>query len=105
MRVRDFAAAKPWYEQLLGGAPSFSPHATEAAWELAAHRWLFIVEDADNPGGAIQTVLVDDLDAQVGEIRSRGLEPTEVEAYSNGVRKVIFRDADGNELGFSGQPD
>lgn len=104
MRVRDFAAAKPWYEQLLGGEPSFSPHATEAVWELAEHRWLFIVEDADNPGGAIQAVLVDDLDAQVAEIASRSLEPTEVETYSNGVRKVIYRDADGNELGYSGQP-
>lgn len=104
MRVRDFAAAKPWYEKLIGAEPSFSPHATEAVWELAERRWLFIVEDADNPGGAIQAVLVDDLDAQVAQIGSRGLEPTAVETYSNGVRKVIYRDADGNELGFSGQP-
>jgi glyoxalase/bleomycin resistance protein/dioxygenase superfamily protein len=105
MRVRDFAAARPWYERLLGGEPSFSPHETEAVWELAEHRWLFIVEDAERPGGAIQTVLVDDLDAEVAAIGSRGLEPSEVETYSNGVRKVIYRDADGNELGFSGQPD
>ncbi len=104
MRVSDFAAAKPWYERLLGSEPSFSPHETEAVWELAEHRWLFIVEDTESPGGAIHTVLVDDVDALVAEIGSRGLEPDEIETYSNGVRKTIYRDADGNEIGYSGQP-
>ncbi len=104
MRVGDYAAAKPWYEQLLGSEPSFHPHATEAVWELAEHRWLFIVEDTENPGGALQTILVDDLDDLVAEVGSRGLEPNKIETYSNGVRKAIYRDADDNEIGFGGQP-
>jgi catechol 2,3-dioxygenase-like lactoylglutathione lyase family enzyme len=103
-RVSDYAAARPWYERLLGSEPSFLAHATEAVWELAEHRWLFVVEDAENPGGALQTILVDDLDAQVAEIGSRGIEPDERVTYSNGVRKVIYRDGDGNEIGFGGQP-
>ncbi|HYG96053.1 MAG TPA: VOC family protein [Solirubrobacterales bacterium] len=104
MRVSDYEAAKPWYERLLGGEPTFSPHATEAVWELAEHRFLFIVEDQENPGGALQTVFVEDLDALVAEIGSRGIEPDERETYSNGVRKAIYRDADGNEIGFGGPP-
>jgi predicted enzyme related to lactoylglutathione lyase len=104
MRVSDYAAAKPWYEQLLGSEPSFLAHATEAVWELAEHRWLFIVEDAENPGGALQTILVDDLDALVAEIASRGIEPDERPTYSNGARKATYRDADGNEIGFGGVP-
>ena len=36
--------------------------------------------------------------------RARGLEPDEQETYSSGVRKVIYRDLDGNELGFGGAP-
>lgn len=104
MPVSDFEAAKPWYEKLLGGAPAFSPHETEAVWELAEHRFLFIVERAENPGGALPTVFVDDFDTLVAEIRSRGLEPDEQETYSNGVRKAIYRDADGNEIGFGGPP-
>lgn len=104
MRVRDFAVAKPWYERLLGSEPSFLAHATEAVWELAEHRSLFIVEDAENPGGALQTVIVEDFDTLVAEISSRGLEPDERETYSNGVRKAIYRDADGNEIGFGGLP-
>jgi catechol 2,3-dioxygenase-like lactoylglutathione lyase family enzyme len=68
IRVRDYQAAKSWYEDLLGGEPSFFPTATEAVWELAEHRYLFIVEDRDSPGGADNLIWVDDLDARVAEI-------------------------------------
>jgi hypothetical protein len=100
--VSDFRAAKPWYERLLGGEPSFIPHATEAVWELAEHRFLFIVEDAERAGGAEHTVFLDDLDARVADIASRGLEPDERVTYPGKARKAIYRDADGNEIGFGG---
>ena len=103
IRVREFAAARAWYERLLGD-PSFFPHATEAVWTLADDRSVYIVEDADRAGGAVITVFVDDLDAVVADIASRGLEPVERETYSNGVRKVTYRDDDGNEIGFGGAP-
>ena len=47
---------------------------------------------------------MDDLDAIEAQIASRGLEPSERETYSNGVRKTIYRDADGNQIGFGGAP-
>jgi hypothetical protein len=31
-----------WYERLLGAPPSFLPNDTEAVWELADHRCVFI---------------------------------------------------------------
>ena len=102
-RVRDFAAARPWYEQLLGEV-AFLPHATEAVWELAEDRSIYIVEAEDRIGGAAITVFVGDLDAAMGEIAARGLEPDELETYANGVRKAVYRDADGNEIGFGGAP-
>jgi hypothetical protein len=30
--------------------------------------------------------------------------PDEIETYSNGIRKAVYRDPDGNELGFGGAP-
>ena len=102
-KVKDFAAARPWYEQLLGEV-AFLPHDTEAVWELAEHRFLFIVEHPESAGGALHTVFVEDLDTLVAEIGARGIEPDERETYSNGVRKAIYRDADGNEIGFGGAP-
>ena len=103
--VSDYQAALPWYERLLGSEPTFIAHATEAVWDLAENRSLFIVEDPERAGHATQTVIVDDLDALVSEIAGRGIEPADRETYSNGVRKAIYRDADGNEVGFGGVPD
>ena len=101
LRVRDFAAARAWYERLLG-APTFFPHDTEAVWTLADERSVYVVQDADRAGGCVVTLFVDDLDARVAEIAARGLEPDERESYENGVRKIVFRDPDGNEIGFAG---
>lgn len=104
-RVSDFAVSLGWYERLLGGEPAFLPHATEAVWELEEHRFLYIAEDAAGAGGALNTILVDDLDARVEEISERGIEPAEREEYSSGARKAIYRDPDGNEIGFGGVPE
>jgi len=103
VRVRDLAAARAWYERLLG-EPSFFPHATEAVWTLAEDRSIFVVEDAGQAGHCTVTVFVDDLDSQVAQIAARGLAPEERLTYSNGVRKALYRDPDGNELGFGGAP-
>jgi hypothetical protein len=103
VRIADFEAALPWYERLLGGPPSFRAHETEVVWELAEHASVFIHEGPE-PGGAEHTILVDDLDARVAEIAGRGIEPDRRETYSNGVRKAIYRDVDGNEISFGGTP-
>ncbi|MBA2332436.1 MAG: VOC family protein [Actinobacteria bacterium] len=102
--VSDYAAARPRYERLLGAEPSFLAHETEAVWELAEHRWISVVEDAARAGNAVHTIFVEDLDSLVSEIASRRIEPAERETYTNGVRKTIYRDADGNEIGFGGAP-
>jgi len=103
LRVREFAEARTWYERLLGEPASF-PHAAEAVWTLAEDRSLYVVEDADHAGQCVVTIFVDDLDARVAEIAARGLEPDERLTYSNGVRKAVYRDPDGNELDFGGTP-
>jgi hypothetical protein len=101
VRVRDFQAARPWYERLLG-EPTFLPHATEAVWTLADDRSLYVVEHAAGAGNSVVTIVLDDLDAHVAAIAARGLEPDERETYANGMRKMIYRDRDGNELAFGG---
>jgi predicted enzyme related to lactoylglutathione lyase len=102
--VGDLERALAWYEQLLGSPPSFLPNDTEAVWELAEHRFLYIELLPQHAGHARHTLFVDDLDAVMREIAERGLEPAEQETYGNGVRKTTYRDADGNEIGFGGAP-
>jgi len=52
----------------------------------------------------MHTLFVDDLDALVAQIADRGLDPSKRETYSNGVRKITYRDPDGNEVGLGGAP-
>ncbi len=100
--VSDYQAARPWYERLLGGEPSFTPHATEAVWELAEHRFLYINEDPERAGRAIHTIFVEDLHGRVADIASRGIEPEERTTHPGNAHKAIYIDADGNAVAFAG---
>lgn len=102
--VADYERSVAWYERLLGIGPAFLPNDVEAVWELAENRYLFIEVRPEDAGHAMHTLFVDDLDARVQGIADRGIEPAERETYSNGVRKVTYRDPDGNEIGFGGPP-
>src|SRR5215472_11042426 len=94
--VRDYTTAAAWYERLLGAPPSFLPNDTEAVWEIAGHRYVFIKVA---PEHAVHAMFVGDFDARISQIAERGLEPAERETYANGVRKATFKDPDGNEIG------
>jgi hypothetical protein len=102
--VANYATALEWYQRLLGSEPTFFPHDTEAVWELAEHRYVYIVQRPEHAGHSMHTLFVDALDALVAQIAARGLEPVERETYANGVRKITYRDLDGNEIGFGGAP-
>lgn len=102
--VRDYDRALPWYEALFGSPPTFVAHPTEGVWEVAPHRWLVVEQRPERAGFAVHTLFVDDLDARVAAMASRGVEPDSTQTYEGGTRKVIYLDPDGNELGFGGHP-
>ncbi|SFT51104.1 hypothetical protein SAMN05660657_01188 [Geodermatophilus amargosae] len=102
--VGDRERALDWYGRLFGSEPAFVPDDVEVVWELAEHRYVHTELKPDHAGHARVTVFVDDLDGRVAATRARGLEPTSRETYGNGVRKVTYRDPDGNEIGFGGAP-
>jgi len=102
--VNDYPAALAWYERLLGSPPAFFPNDTEAVWELAEHRFVYIEQRPEHAGHAMHTLFVDDLDARVDRAAGRGVEPAKRETYANGVRKITYHDPDGNEIGFGGGP-
>jgi catechol 2,3-dioxygenase-like lactoylglutathione lyase family enzyme len=102
--VADYARAVDWYERLLGAPPAFLPNDVEAVWEVGEHRYVFVEVRPQHAGHSMHTLFVDDLEERVRAISGRGIEPAERETYSNGVRKVTYRDPDGNEIGFGGPP-
>ena len=100
--VGDFKVALDWYNRFLGKEPSFFPHEKEAVWELAEHRYIYIVQDQENAGHALVTCLVDDLESFVGKIDDLAIKPSKDEAFPNNMRKLTYRDPDGNEFGIGG---
>lgn len=102
--VSDFAGALAWYEKLLGAPPSFFPHDTEAVWELAEGRLVYVVQRPEHAGHAMHTIIVDDLDALAADVAGRGLEPSSQETHGDGVRKSTYADPEGNEIGFGQVP-
>jgi hypothetical protein len=101
--VTDYAAALPWYEQFFGGRPSFLPNDIEAVWEVAEHGYIYIVQAPERAGNALVLTFVDDLGDRVAKISRRGIEPANRVTLDNGVTKVIYRDAEGNEISFGGR--
>ena len=102
--VSDHERALAWYERLFGSPPAFLSNDVEAVWELAEHRYGYPELRPEHAGHAMHTLVVDDLDARVAAMSARGVEPALRETYDNGVRKVTYRDPDGNEIGFGGAP-
>lgn len=97
--VTDFDVALEWYQRLFGCGPSFCPNDREAVWAIADHRWIYIIVEPERAGGAIQTIMCDDLEAAIAGIAARGLHFSKDEAPDAGVRKLIYYDPDGNEIG------
>ncbi len=102
LAVTDYARGVAWVESLLGTPAEFEAHDTESVWTLAEHRHLYVVLEPGHAGHAMVTLLVDDLDGFMASATSRGIEPASQETYGNGVRKAIYRDPDGNEVGVGG---
>jgi catechol 2,3-dioxygenase-like lactoylglutathione lyase family enzyme len=96
--VQNLAEALPWYERLFG-RPADLVAETEAVWDLAEHRAVFLEERAAS-GSSVAVVFVDDLDDRGAGMVSRGIEPVEWLAFGEGMREAVFRDPDGNELRF-----
>ena len=84
--------------------PSWRPLRRPSGSSPIEERYIYIEERTDGAGYALVTIFVDDLDGQVASSAARGLEPEQRETYDNGVRKVTFRDPDGNQIGFGGAP-
>lgn len=102
--VTNFQISLDWYQRLFGTAPAFFPNDIEAVWALAGHRWFYIIVDKARAGGAIQTIICSDLEGLIEDISARGIDYRREELPAEGVRKVMYEDPDGNEIGLGRVP-
>lgn len=96
--VGDREAAVAWYERFAGRPPDLIPNDAEAAWRLTPTGWIYVIADAGEPGTALQTLLVDDLDGVLAGLAERGIAAGPVESIGERVRFVIVEDPDGNRI-------
>jgi len=102
--VSDLPRAVEWFDRLLGEVESFEPNDTEHVWTVAGHCHVYVELQPEHSGHAMLTMFVDDFDGFLEEAAGRGLVPQTRETYDNGVRKAIYHDPDGNEVGVGGPP-
>ncbi|CAM3805069.1 MULTISPECIES: VOC family protein [Tsukamurella] len=102
--VSRLPEAIAWGDALFGPVEAFAPNDTEHVWTLAEHCHVYVELLPQHAGHSSVTLFVDDLDAFLAAAAERGLHPDTQEDYDNGVRKTIFLDPDGNEIGVGGAP-
>jgi len=104
LAVSDLPRAVRWFDRFLGDVESFAPNDVERVWTLAEHRHVYVELQPEHAGHAKVTLFADDFDGFVGAVAERGIHPETRETYDNGVRKAVYRDPDGNEIGVGGGP-
>jgi len=96
--VAEIDGAVDWYSRLFGRGPDIVPNGYEAIWRLAPSASLYVLADPARAGHGAATVAVADLDALVGTLPARGIEPGPVEQVHVGARKAEVVDPDGNTI-------
>jgi predicted enzyme related to lactoylglutathione lyase len=98
--VNDYQTSLAWYERLFGCPPSFLPNDKEAVWAISEHQWVYIIVEPERAGRSIHTILGNDLEKIIARISERGINFGKEELPAEDVRKVMYYDPDGNEIGF-----
>ena len=96
--VADYPPARAWYERLMGRPPDFSPQEHEAVWQVVENGWIYVVADSERAGKGLLTLMVDDLDRHVAELRERGIAVGAIETQPGRYRKVDITDSEGNKI-------
>ncbi len=102
--VSDLPRAADWFDRFFGDVGSFAPNDTERVWTVAEHLHVYAELRPGDAGHAAVTLFVGDYDGFVAAVAGRGIHPVHHETYGNGVRKAVYRDPDGNEIGVGGAP-
>ena len=94
--VSDIGVANTWYEKLFGRPADNNPMPPLVEWQLVDRGWVQVFVDEERAGSGLLNFAVDDLERQIDEVRSRGIEPGEVVDATKGVRLSTIIDPDGN---------
>lgn len=99
--VKDLAASRRFYEDILGLKLSLSPHGDWFEYDLGDTTFVITSADSEHPTpikGALVAFEVDDLDAEIARLRKLEVTIKEEIAESPFCRYATILDPDGTEL-------
>jgi hypothetical protein len=68
--VRDFPAARAWYEDFFAHPADVVAHENEVMWQVTDRAWLYVVCDTARAGQSVVTVAVPDIEEATATLRS-----------------------------------
>jgi predicted enzyme related to lactoylglutathione lyase len=96
--VRDFPAARAWYEDFFAHPADVVAHENEVMWQVTDRAWLYVVCDTARAGQSVVTVAVPDIEEATATLVARGIAIGPIQSESDVGRKATARDPDGNEI-------
>lgn len=103
LAVSDLAAARTWYEALLG--PATQPMDEVVEWAFPSGGGLQVYAGPDRAGNGSCTLVVDDIEATAELVRSSGAAPDAEPVRSDRVDTIMIKDPDGNSIAFAAAKD
>ena len=97
--VSDLDVVGDWYLRLMRRPADVKISENEIMWRLIpAAAWLCLTLDRERAGGALLTISVDDLDFELAELATLGIEPDSRSDIPGSGRKAVMLDPDGNAV-------
>jgi predicted enzyme related to lactoylglutathione lyase len=98
LMVDDFDAALPWYESLFGRPPDRRPMDGCVEWQLAEGGGVQVYRAAEGAGAATAIIGVDDVDAYIADLATRGISAEAFDVPSGQYRLATIQDPAGNTI-------
>ena len=97
--ISDLRRLGDFYARLFGRPADIDVNDDEVMWcVVPGAAWLYVVVDRARAGRTVVTLSVGDLEAVVGDLAERGIEPARREEVPGAGHKAILVDPDGNEI-------
>lgn len=98
--VTSLEPSVAWYEKLLDRPPDARPMDGLAEWKLPGGAWIQVYEDRNRAGFSSVTFQVDDFEAQVEQLKTKGIS-IGTTTSSDSVKTATVKDPSGNRVVFA----
>jgi predicted enzyme related to lactoylglutathione lyase len=96
--VRDFKAARVWYEAFFGRPADVVAHENEVMWRVTDGGWLYILRNPDQAGTSVAAIAVANIEETTSALEARGVAVGPIGPEGEAGLKAVVLDPDGNSI-------